>query len=726
MNDSAACKISKSEALQKLLHPRSIATVGAGNNPMKMGTMHALSILKDGFGGSFYPIHPRDDQVLGHRAYRHAEELPEVPDLVLFVLPAQHLLPVFEDFARLGTKSAIIITAGFRETGDEGRRMEERLKELADQYGITFIGPNCMGILNSAIGLNTTVIPYTAGPGTLGVISQSGTYITQSIPWLLKRGIRFSKAISVGNEANTTLADLLEVLGNDEETKAISLYIEGIRNVDRFLSVARRVTARKPVIAQYVGGSQAGARAGMSHTGAMAGPDHIYDGLFKQAGIIRVDSIEDLYSTGWALSTLPPLKGNRIGVITNSGGPGSAIADTCEAGGYEVPPFSEGLVKKIKEIIPPHAPAGNPVDITFAMNIGMLAEELPEMVMQSGEVDGIVLHGAMSSGFLSTLVPHIEGMVQSSVIDDLIVQAASRDLSHTVSLPFDYGIPMTVSSFFDREDRYTEAFEDAGIPVFDSPEKAARAMVTLLRYREIRERPLFEKVKLPPAEKTVSDILSAAEKKGQRALDEYESKQVLAACGIPVPPQERVIGVAAALAAAERIGYPLAVKACRHDIMHKTERNLVHLGCNDAGAVERAVAAIEGEAGAGTPCLVTPMVEGKREFIAGITREKGIGPCLAFGVGGIMTEALRDMVFRIAPVSFYEACMMMEDIHTSRLLQAYRGMPPVDQDALGEILSRLSMIPLVYEGVAEIDINPLIIAGEEPIIVDALVVLRGK
>ena len=714
----------KKEALQKLLYPQSIATVGAGNNPMKMGTMHALSIIKDGFEGSFFPIHPRDDEVLGHKAYKSVTDLPEVPDLALFVLPAQHLLPLFEDFGKLGTKSAIIITAGFKETGDAGRQMEENLKEIASRYGMTFIGPNCMGILNSEIKLNTTVMPYTEGSGSLGLVSQSGTYITQSMPYLIKRGIRFSKAISVGNEANTSLADILEVLGEDEQTKAISLYIEGIRNIDRFLDVARKVTAKKPVIAQYVGGSKAGARSGFSHTGAMAGPDHIYDGLFRQAGIIRVDSIEDLYNQGWALATLPPIQGTRIAVVTNSGGPGSAIADTCEAGGFEVPPFSDKLVAQIKPIIPDHAPAGNPVDITFSMNISLLAEELPELVMKSGEVDGVVLHGAMSSGFINTLMPHIQGMVQSSILDDLMMQAINRDLSNTVNLPFKYKIPMTVSSFFDRDDRYTEAFQDAGVPVYDSPEKAARAMVTLLRYKEIRERKKYRKPTLPSQNKTAAGISKNALAEGQQALDEHQSKEFLGAYGIMVPEEKRVAGSEAAVAAADALGYPVALKACRHDILHKTERGLVHLGCTDSAAVQEAAAAIETEAGSGTPILVSPMVTGRREFLAGITREENIGPCLAFGVGGIMTEALKDMVFRIAPVNNDEAMEMMDDIRTGELLGAYRGMPSVDTELLADILSRLSMIPLVHDEIAEIDINPILIANGKPVVVDALVVLK--
>ncbi len=280
--------------LHRLLNPSSIALVGASNNVMKMGTMHALSMMLDGYKGKLYPVHLREKKILGLEAYPSVEAIPDVPDLAFLVVPSNQVLPVMEEFGKKGTRSAISITAGFGEMGDEGRRAQDRLNEISAKYGIRFLGPNCMGIINSEISLNTTVMPYVSAPGALGFASQSGTYITQTIPYLGKRGIHFSKAISVGNSANINITDALEYLGDDEQTKAVSLYIEGIRDVSRFIEVARRITPRKPVLAQYVGGSGAGARSSLSHTGSMAAPDHLYDGLFKQAGIIRVDSIEGL------------------------------------------------------------------------------------------------------------------------------------------------------------------------------------------------------------------------------------------------------------------------------------------------------------------------------------------------------------------------------------------------------------------------------------------------
>jgi len=380
-----------------------------------MGTMHALSILKDGYKGRVYPIHLKDDIVLGEKAYKSVQDLPETPDLAVLIVPSGNVPALLDEFGRRGTKRAIIITAGFKETGDQGKKLEQTLIEIAAKHGMRFLGPNCIGIINTEISLNTTVNPMQMGPGKLGFISQSGTYITQTLSYLKKKGIRFSKAVSVGNEANIDVVDALRYLGEDDQTRAISMYLEGIRNIPGFLEAARRITPHKPVIAQYVGGSKAGARSGLSHTGALAGPDHLYEGLFKQAGVIRVDSVEELYEFGWSLATQPRLKGKRIGIITNSGGPGSAIANTCELEGLEVPAFDEKIQRMIKPMLPDHAPAGNPVDLTFSTDFRVLSEKIPKIIAEQKAVDGIILHGAMLTGLIKAKFSHIQAVVGDKI-----------------------------------------------------------------------------------------------------------------------------------------------------------------------------------------------------------------------------------------------------------------------------------------------------------------------
>ncbi len=706
-----------------LMNPESIAIVGASNNPIKMGTMHALSILKDGFAGKFFPVHPTEKIVLGHQAYASPLDLPEAPDLAMFVLPAKFLLPVFEAFGKIGTKFAIIITAGFKEAGSGGVKLEEQLKDIAKKYGIRFVGPNCMGIVNRDISLNTSVSPITGKAGKLGLISQSGTYVAQTVEYLKKRGIRLSKAVSVGNEADVNIVDVLEYLGEDEHTSAISMYIESIRDVKRFLSVARRITPHKPIVAQYVGGSEAGGRAGLSHTGAMAGKDYLYEGLFKQAGVIRAYSVEDLYGLGWALATQPKIKGNRIGIITNSGGPGSAIADTCEANGCVMPPFSKNLQEKIKPIIPPHAPCGNPVDLTFALDMKVMTEKIPDLVIKSGEVDGIVLHGAMSTGFLTAVYPHFSDILPGMSLEEFL-EDSIRDLTDSVQLPSKNNFPMIISSFFDRSDQYTKEYEDNDIPVFDSPEKAARAIATLVRYKNICERKSYvSPAELKPKD-TAIQILRAARKNNQTALDEYAAKQLLASYGIPVPNELLVNSVDKAVEAANEIGFPVVVKACDPSLMHKTEQGLVYLNVQASDDIMKAYDAIQKSAGQTVPVLIGEMIKGQREFLAGVTWDEQFGHCAAFGVGGIFTEAFNDITYRVAPLGDTESEAMVSDIKNNKLLLPYRGMPAVNTTALSEILSTLSKLPFIHDAIKEIDINPIIISGADPVAVDALIVLK--
>lgn len=706
--------------LVRLLNPSSIATVGAGNNPVKMGTMHALSIIKDGYGGNFYPIHPREETVLGHRAYPSVADLPEAPDLAFLVVPAPEVARLLEEFGKKGTPSAIIITAGFGELGEEGRRMQMRLNDISAEYGIRFLGPNCMGIINSGISLNTTVMPYTAVPGSLGLASQSGTYVTQSIPYLGKKGIRFSKAISVGNSANIDITDALEYLGGDEQTKAISLYIEGLRDVPRFIDVARKITPHKPVLAQYVGGSGAGARSSLSHTGSMAAPDHLYEGLFRQAGIIRVHSIEELYHYGNMLAVQPPLRGKRIGVFTNSGGPGSAMANTLERGGLEVPEFSKKLQEAMRPLMPPHAPSGNPVDMTFSMDVEILSSRLPEMVIESGEVDGIVIHGVMRSGYVKYYYDHIRDFLNGAPVEALL--AGMPDTTEkNISLKR-HGRPVAISSFFDRDDDYMTAYEDNGVPVFDSPEKTAGAMVAMLRHQEVRERKPYQKPSVPAPPAEALRLIAEARKRGQSNLDEHGSKLFLRSWGIPVTDEIIVASEEEAAAAADRTGYPLVLKASAADILHKTGKGLIYLNLKSRDEAIAAFGRIREAAAAPVPVIACRMVKGDRELVAGVVRAPGFGPSVMFGLGGIFTEALNDMVFRPAPLGEADAEEMINDIRSGKLLGPFRGMAEVNRGSLARLLHRLSLIPLAHPEIAEIDINPVIIEGSEPVAVDALVV----
>ena len=708
--------------LRLIMNPQSIAFVGASNNPMKMGTMQALSIIKNGYSGKFYPIHLKEETVLGHRAYTSAHDLPEAPDLVIVAIPTKNVIPLLDEFGSIGTRRAIIITAGFKEAGDTGRELEKSLIETVNRHSMRFVGPNCVGIINSRINLNTTILGMDKLPGRLGLASQSGTYVTQTLHYLKQKGIRLSKAISLGNEANIDIVTAMEYLAEDDDTKAIILYIEGIRDGRRFVDAARSITPFKPVLAQYVGGSAAGARAGMSHTGAMAGPDFLYDGIFRQTGIIRVGSVEELYAQGWALATQPTLRGRRVGVLTNSGGPATAISYACDSAGMDVPRFSSKLQEEIKKHIQSHAAAGNPVDMTFDLDMPLLSVTIPEIIMKSGEVDALVLHGAMGRGFMKEAYDHAHELVGDVPFEEFF-KTFDRDLSGAYSLPQKYNMPLLVSSFFDREDNYTKAYQDNNVPVYDSPERAARALISLYQYSLIKKRKTAVSPALPPVNETAANIVREARARGQKALDEYEAKKLLAAYGIPVVREMPAATEPAALAAAKELGYPVALKACSWEIIHKSGKGLIALNVENEEMLKKEFKNIQQAAGKAVPVLVQKMIAGSREFLAGMTRFAGFGPCVVFGLGGIFTEALRDTTIRLAPLALAEAQEMITDIRAQKLLGEFRGMPMVNTDALAFILQAIGFIALAHPEIAEIDLNPIIIEEDKPVVADALIVL---
>ncbi len=716
----------KKHPLYHLLHPASIATVGANNNPMQMGTIQALSVLKDGFTGNFYPVHRTEKEVLGYPAYGSVFELPETPDLAMLIVPPHQVISLIEAFGKIGTRHVIIISGGFKETGAEGMRLEEELVQTARRYGVRFLGPNCIGVVNTHLPLNVTVAPMPQYAGKLGMASQSGTYVTQTLAYMRDRGIYFSKAVSVGNEADLDITDTLEYLGEDEDTTAIALYIEGIRDGERFLETARRITPHKPVIAQYVGGSEAGARAGQSHTGAMAGPEELMDGLFKQAGILRVSSIEELYEYGWTLATQPPLEGKRVAVITNSGGPGTAIAHTCSKEGLEVPVFSERLQKEIKPYLPAPGSGKNPVDLTFDMDSKTITELIPEAIMKSGEVDGVIIHGAMGTGFQKEKYPHLKHFIGEVTMEEFLSSYFQRDFSYGATLPRKYGLPMTQSNFFALFDSSASAYRAREIPVLDTPEKAAMAMLYLWKYRQVQLRQNDAPLPLPIKTAEAEKIINMAIEEDHNNLGEYHSKQVLSLYGIPVTSDVLVDDEQQALQAAQKLGYPVVLKGGSLEEAHKTEKGLVHLYLQDEEQVSRAFRNIQETAGRGTPVLISPMIRGDREFMAGMTRYPGFGPALMFGVGGIYTEALRDTTMRLAPLSKVEAREMINDIKSHRMLEEYRGMPAVNVDELASLLLRLGQLSLLHPEIKEIDLNPVIISKSEPVVVDALLVLKNN
>lgn len=472
--------------LYPIVHPNGIAFFGASNRFTAMGTNLFNSIKSLGFQGSLYPVHPTEDRVLDIKAYQDVMDLPEVPELAIMVLPTALVIETLEKCGRKGIKRAIIVSGGFKEVGGQGPDLEKKLMAVADHYGIRFLGPNCLGVTNPYHKFNTTFLPFTGLPGFIGFASQSGSFITQMFDYLAGYGLGFSTAISVGNEANIDLVDCLEYLALCPQTKVIALYIEAIRHGRAFMETARRIAGHKPIVAYYVGGSETGKRAGLSHTGALAGPDRLYDGVFRQSGILRADSITELFDFCSVLGASPLPRGNRMIIQTHSGGPGATAADACGRIGLDLPAFSEETVKKLKPFVPGTGSLNNPLDITFAKNPLDYFNGIPQALLADPRAEGLLMYLMLPDGQMENGLRRM-GLPEDQIPDQLtkFVEQTAQTL---MELPETYQKPVVGFSYRARTDRLIGVLQNKGFPVFPSPERAARAMAALVRYRSFQEK----------------------------------------------------------------------------------------------------------------------------------------------------------------------------------------------------------------------------------------------
>lgn len=471
--------------LFRIMHPRSVAFWGASSNPIGMGSVQLSQLLALGFEGSVYPVHPHEKTILGLKAYASVDEIPEPVDLAVFVLPTRVVPEILEQCGRAGVKRAIIVSAGFGEVGPEGKELQNLIVEIARKHDIRFIGPNCIGVVNPHLRLNTTFYPYTAEPGFVGMASQSGSFITQMFTLLEKMGLGYSQGISVGNEAVLDIVDCLEYLGECPDTKVIALYIEAIRRGRDFLRVAKEVSKKKPIVAYYVGGSKGGSRAGLSHTGALAGPDPLYDGIFSQTGVIRAYSMEELFDYCSVLGTQPLPRSNRLAILTHSGGPGAAASDSADRNGLDLVGFSPSTIERLKPLVPHTASVRNPVDLTFSRNYGDYMATLPRILLEDDNVDGLFIyclmpdHRVITSALGARMAPE-QALEAARIYIKTQCEAA-------VGLSAEYGKPVVGGSFCTRSDQFVRELQDRGFPLLPSPERAVKALSALVKYAAWRE-----------------------------------------------------------------------------------------------------------------------------------------------------------------------------------------------------------------------------------------------
>lgn len=469
--------------LYPIANPRSIAFFGASNKMTTMGTIQFMSMKHLGYEGKVYPVHPTEKEVLGYKAYRSVADIPEIPDLAIIVLPTAIVSRTIEECGRKGIKRAVVISGGFKEVGPEGAKLEEELKKTAASYGIRFVGPNCIGVANPHLKLNPTPLPHEGQPGFIGMASQSGSFVTQMFAYLHQMELGFSTAFSLGNEANIDIVDCMEYLGKCEKTKVIALYIEGIRRGAAFIETAKAIVPHKPIVALYIGGTETGRKAGFSHTGAMAGPDELYDGIFRQSGVIRAQSIVELFDFCWVLGTMPLPKGRNLVIQTHSGGPGANAADAAGRVDLELPTLSEETQKKLRPFFPPTASISNPVDMTFSRNSLDLFSVIPRTILEDDEVHALLIYVLAQRRMMARQLLNMG--LREDEMEKQLTEMVNEQASSVVALMRAAGKPVVGYAYGETNDPVQRKLIAGGIPIFSSPERAVAAIRALVSYKEL-------------------------------------------------------------------------------------------------------------------------------------------------------------------------------------------------------------------------------------------------
>ena len=702
----------RSEGLDELFEPKSIAVIGASNKPGTVGGTLFRNILQAGYRGVVYPVNPSWPSVSGVHCYPDIAHLPEVPDLGIIIVPAQHVNGVVEELGRAGTRGVIVISSGFREVGGEGIALEDEVIRTSRKYRMSLVGPNCFGLLNTdpRISLNATFSENLPPRGNIAFVSQSGALCAGILAYGIAERIGFSQFVSVGNRAGVDENDLLRSLGRNPATRVILLYVESLANGRRFLEAAREVTEIKPVLVIKSGRTPAGERAARSHTGSLAqsGRDQLYDALFDQSGVERVESIGELFRNAKVFSAGLHLDGPRLSILTNSGGPGIVAADAAGRRHLDLQLPSDGERSKLARILSPWAAIANPVDMT--------ADAGPTQWTQALR---IILAAPRTDAVLAISTP--TGTLTGAAIAKAILEAHK-------------GSPKALTAcLFGLTDLSEDVatLEAGGVPTFTFPEEAVQGIGSLANYRAWLNRPRTEVRKFPVDLPTARKVIARARRDGVSVLPEYAARELLSAYGIPFAAVRRVRTADEAVAAAKEVGFPVVLKVASPDISHKTEVGGVLLHLDDAAAVRDAVRAMTKSLRVRAPTAriegfeVEAEVRGGKEVLIGLQRDPGFGPIVVFGLGGIYVEVLRDVTFRLAPVRPLSARHMIESVKAFPLLQGVRGEPPSDLDALAEAIERVSQLAVELPEVAELDLNPLIVrgVGAGVVAVDARIVL---
>ncbi|HKG93504.1 MAG TPA: acetate--CoA ligase family protein [Gemmatimonadaceae bacterium] len=811
-------------ALEPILKPRSIAVVGASRSPDTIGHQVVANLVRHGFTGAVYPVNPSAAAVHSIRAYPGVAALPDVPDVAVVVVPKQHVLGVAEECGRLGVRGLVVISAGFKETGPEGMERERELMAVVRRHGMRMVGPNCMGVINTdpAVSMNATFAPTMPPFGRAAFVSQSGALGVSVLDYASEYGIGIAQFVSMGNKPDVSGNDVLLEWEHDPAVDVILMYVENFGNPRRFLEIASRISRRKPIIVVKAGRSTVGARAASSHTGALAASDAAVDALLAQAGVLRADSVEELFDMAMAFTGQPLPRSRRTAVLTNSGGPGILAADALERVGLQVVELAPQTVERLRPLFPPEASVRNPLDMIASANAAGYRAALGAMLADPG-VDSVVAIFTPPLGVRTEDVAHAiaevataEGPAPPREVGatgerlrraeafDLVRRAAraliaageqatdiqlrtqafallgrdsmtlsERDFERVlrdadeagvivlrrgsggwlVELPPGESVPrsegasptpaggappprhrkpvLAVLMGRDRLPQGKSELHRAGVPAYIFPESAARALAGMVRYREWAAREPREAPALEVDRDAAAAVLERTRADGRPRLSETEALELVAAYGIPTAPARLARSADDAARIAAELGYPVVMKVVSPQVVHKTDVGGVRVGIGNEEEARATFREILADVAAGAPgarvdgVLVQRMLRGGRETVAGITRDPSFGPLVMFGLGGIFVEVLRDVLFRVAPITALDAEDMVRGVRGVRLLEGVRGAARADFASLERALLSLSRLAADFPEIAELDINPLLAFPDGAVAVDARVMVGG-
>jgi acetate---CoA ligase (ADP-forming) len=692
-------------SLDPVFRPQSIAVIGASRRPGTVGYEIVHNLLAEGFSGALYPVNPHAVAIHSVPAYPSVGDIPQPVDLAIITVPKERALAVAEECGRSGVRAIIVITAGFKEVGPAGAEREHELVAIAQKYDMRMIGPNCLGVVSTAadIRMNATFAPIMPPAGPVSFMSQSGAMGVTILDYAAEYGIGVHHFVSVGNKADVSGNDLIEYWADDPATRVILMYLENFGNPRKFTRIAREVTKTKPIIAVKAGRTAAGARAASSHTGALAGVDSATDALLAQCGVLRVDSVEELFDMAMAFGHLPVPRGNRVAVVTNAGGPGIIITDACEANGLSVAELSPETQARLRTNLPEEASVRNPVD--------MIATATPDSYRLALEA---VLADPNIDAAIAAFVPPLRVRQQDVARSIVAAAGAHPDKPMLAVLMGRAGLPEG------RAD-----LRAAGVPGYIFPESAARALAAMYRHRQWLERPAGEVREFAVRRDEVTRLIEAARQSGSDYMERDAVLASLEAYGIDTLRSGRAASADAAVSTAQELGLPVVMKIDSPDIVHKTDVGGVALDLRDEQDVRRAFDAMMERVRRKHPearidgVIIEQFVKGGTETIIGMSQDPSFGPVLMFGLGGIYVEALADVAFRVQPVSDIDAREMVRAIRGVKLLEGMRGEAPSDLAALEEIIQRVSQLVGDHPEIVEMDINPYVVFERGGVAVDA-------